>query len=981
MVLDVMKRGSRIARLACLDALTKSSDTRVTEALEAATHGVDLQIAKKAEIILHKREGLKVWQTALEDDSESLMSASTAQIWNIKQERKAFEQLGSQEMEKTLSILRDDNQNNRLRAILRRVNEGRPVVESLILILKNKDEEIKRRAVEAIDRLEDISGNPLMVAINDNDPFIRAVAARNLGKLGWMDAILPLLDHACEDKDAFVQGTASEAITRMGMHPDLKMPVADALIRALTDDSTGIRLKSAEILGNLGAAVAVPHLVNLFRDRDSAVQNSAAEALAEIGKAAFPALAQAASDPDPRTRRGSLTALAEFGKKGETYLNEALNDNNPDIREHAKKILYAQKHGEELRETKRAGIAGLPPDPAAGGTCRTDLPAKKKTAPDPAACIAQLVSTDKKVRARAIKSLSSMGEPGFRSLVIAAYQPDAAMRIGALQALSHFGTLGAPHVLNALEDPEVEVQHAAYRILNHLDGKYGLPHVGGPALTVGTPPEILLRNESSPTRVHKRLPVPVEKIYPADIIPYLADPGEIARKRAVKVLAEMGDVAFLPLVYAAYHPNAVMRIGALQALSRFGTRGAPFIIRGIADPELEVQHTVYQILKDLDGRYGLPRVGGPFFSAVIPLQPDGGDAGPAASEAPAISLDGITDPQELVDLLDHSSKEVQINAAMALAMMGGKAVPALIGAFTHKNKDVRGTAAEIIGSLGPDAFESLIHALEDPRSDVVSGSASVLGKLGDTRAVPVLISLLDRNQNNTGIIAAEALGYLGDVASVEALIRALNGSDSELQSGAARALGYIGDKRAVSSLIDAMGSADFSLRQIAIDALTGIGKPSLPYLSQALLHHDRGVRSGAVECLTQMGYVPESEQETINLLVANEDWPELTRKGESAVPVLVSFVNDADVDVRVEALTVLGKIGGNVAVSSLTRYLLDEDPRVRRKVMGSLVEMGGTALPSLESVRETVADPALKQVIDQVLEKIQGKTAAKTSRD
>ena len=95
------------------------------------------------------------------------------------------------------------------------------------------------------------------------------------------------------------------------------------------------------------------------------------------------------------------------------------------------------------------------------------------------------------------------------------------------------------------------------------------------------------------------------------------------------------------------------------------------------------------------------------------------------------------------------------------------------------------------------------------RSDVVAGAASVLGKLGDKRAVPALVSLLDKNANGTGIVAAEALGYLGDTESVEALIRALNGSDNELQSGAARALGYIGDERAVSSLIEALGSEDF----------------------------------------------------------------------------------------------------------------------------------------------------------------------------
>ena len=54
-----------------------------------------------------------------------------------------------------------------------------------------------------------------------------------------------------------------------------------------------------------------------------------------------------------------------------------------------------------------------------------------------------------------------------------------------------------------------------------------------------------------------------------------------------------------------------------------------------------------------------------------------------------------------------------MNAAMALAMMGGAAAPALIEAFSHGNKDTRATAAEILGSLGPDAVGPLMDALGD----------------------------------------------------------------------------------------------------------------------------------------------------------------------------------------------------------------------------------------------------------------------------
>ncbi|NMB78302.1 MAG: hypothetical protein GYA23_04330, partial [Methanomicrobiales archaeon] len=751
-VLDVMKRGSRIARLACLDAFAKTLDERVTQALVAASKETDEQIAKKAESVLRKREGLKVWQTALEEDmSSSPVSSSTAEAWNIRQERKAFEQLGSQETDKILEVLRDDNQVSRLRGILKRVNENRPVVEALVLIMRNKDVEIKRRAVEAINRLEGISGNPLLIALNDNDSFIRTVAARNLGRLGSVDAVMPLLQHAASDKDNFVAGTAAEAITTMSSLPNLKMPVIDALINALTSDTAPIRAKAAEILGNLGSPVAVQPLISLFRDRDDKVVELAAEALAEIGKQAFPALAQATYDDDPRTRCGALSALGEFGPKGEAYVKEALKDSNPDVRDHARRVLAALKNETDIPAPARAGIAGLPrapaqpprkaamsaapaptgparppsrhPAPAASAPAVSSAPpsppAGRKAAGthDPDSLIPLLAKKDRNVRIKVIKALVAMGEPAFLPLTFAVFNPDKALRIGALQALAYFGVMGAPYIVRALEDDDIEVQHSAYRLLNQLDGKFGLPRSGGPALTVATPDaggSMATPAEASPCEPAPLPPPPApQKLYPADIIPRLADSDEDVQERAGEVLASMGDAAFLPVVYAAYHPEAPMRVGALNALVRFGDRCAPHIIKALEDPDLVVRHAVYRILAREDGRFGLPRVGGPSLSTGAPLEePGAAGSGTLAAvspehavpEQPAVSLEGITDPAELAGYLEHASKDVQMNAAMALAMMGGAAAPALIEAFAG-SKDARATAAEVLGSLGPDAVD------------------------------------------------------------------------------------------------------------------------------------------------------------------------------------------------------------------------------------------------------------------------------------
>ncbi|NMB78482.1 MAG: HEAT repeat domain-containing protein, partial [Methanomicrobiales archaeon] len=209
---------------------------------------------------------------------------------------------------------------------------------------------------------------------------------------------------------------------------------------------------------------------------------------------------------------------------------------------------------------------------------------------------------------------------------------------------------------------------------------------------------------------------------------------------------------------------------------------------------------------------------------------------------------------------------------------------------------------------------------------------------------------------------------------VDALIRALNGTDSDLQSGAARALGYIGDERAVSSLIEAMGSEDFTVRRIAIDALTGIGENAIPYLSEALLHSERRVRSGAAECFGQVGYEPASEQERINLLVANEEWLEITRMGASAVDVLIYFTDDANEEVRAGAVAALGRVGGSKAVTTLAGILTSDNPDARLEAMNALADMGQKAVPELVEIKKEAKNPVQLDAIEQILDLMRRRT-------
>lgn len=314
MVLEIMKRGSRIARHACLDVFSKNRDSRVTEILNIVARGDDEQLARKAKVVIQKREQFMAWHSAANDNVHTHHGN-----WACRQEHKAFEQLGMQEKDRVLAILKDDNTIRRLTAILKAVNDGWPVMEALIVTIRDTDTTIRERAIEAIDKLENVPGNPLTVALTDKDPLIRTVAARNLGKLGWTAAIMPLLHIVCSEKDREVRETAIRAIKTMRNHPDLKIVVSETLANALTHDSPHIRLTAAQLLARPGAIITIEPLVSLLRDPVLAVRQSAVKALSIIGKPAYPALKLATTDTDPQVRDAALQALSRLrGPDGQT---------------------------------------------------------------------------------------------------------------------------------------------------------------------------------------------------------------------------------------------------------------------------------------------------------------------------------------------------------------------------------------------------------------------------------------------------------------------------------------------------------------------------------------------------------------------------------------------------------------------------------------------------------------------------------------
>jgi HEAT repeat protein len=202
--------------------------------------------------------------------------------------------------------LSDANKSVRFAAAsaLRRFKDGR-AAEALARALRDPD--IAYMAATYLPDLGDLSVEPLVRALNDQDAAVRKHAAFILGRMGDTRAVEPLIA-ALEDDNA----TAASVLGGL-RHPD----VVPALGRALKEGGVlGVRPAAAAALGRLGDPAGVDLLVAALDDLSSFVRRNAAEALGKLrdGRAAKPLIHNGLSDQAIDVHNAAVAALIEMGE-------------------------------------------------------------------------------------------------------------------------------------------------------------------------------------------------------------------------------------------------------------------------------------------------------------------------------------------------------------------------------------------------------------------------------------------------------------------------------------------------------------------------------------------------------------------------------------------------------------------------------------------------------------------------------------------
>ena len=121
----------------------------------------------------------------------------------------------SDEIYGLIQALKDKNVNIRRRAIRELEKAGPSAVEPLIAALKSEKSRARAGATEALGRIKDIRAvDPLIAALQDNISNVRAGAAEALGKIKDSRAVEPLTA-ALEDENADVRNSAARALAKI----------------------------------------------------------------------------------------------------------------------------------------------------------------------------------------------------------------------------------------------------------------------------------------------------------------------------------------------------------------------------------------------------------------------------------------------------------------------------------------------------------------------------------------------------------------------------------------------------------------------------------------------------------------------------------------------------------------------------------------------------------------------------------------------
>ena len=603
-------------------------------------------------------------------------------------------------------------------------------VKSLIVDLRNKDINVRNKAIAGLVGIGSPAVEDLLTLLEDKNLYVQMRVCRALGRIGDSRAVRPLLLIAGKGKKEilptykFLREEAHRALSEIGKS------AVRPLIVALRYGDDNLRKEAVKVLEEVGwSPESISEKISyLFVAEDW-------NGLAYVGEPAVEYLITALKDEkDWLIRRDIIRTLGKIGDKRtvEPLSNVLKNEN-----EYVKKVV-AQALGE---------IGDV-----------------KAVKPLLSLCSA---SEKSEVRKQAENAILQIGKPGIPALMSSLENEDAWARSSATSLISRIA--GPEEAIELLATFLKYEPITSDRYSNRLQIVEYLSEIGGRGVV-----EILtnLLDDTSHyvRKTAAKTLIKIVKPGVEPLIPVLKNKSWYLRYQAATLLGEIGDTkAVEPLIALLEDYNTNVRIKAVHALGEIrDKRAVEPLIMSLKDRNEGVRRSaiwalgkigdkkaVEPLIAILLNKYGNPDL----YEAAIALGKIGDKR---AIEPLFITLKDVNrqtrlDEQTTIAQLEKIGWSPQSPSEMAwylwvkgryreLEEMGELAIEPLISALKWGGPGAQSKAMESLVKVGKPAVESLMSLLRDKNRYTRLRTVEILDNIGDKRAIESLKRALRREK-------------------------------------------------------------------------------------------------------------------------------------------------------------------------------------------------------------------------------------------
>ena len=347
------------------------------------------------------------------------------------------------------------------------------------------------------------------------------------------------------------------------------------------------------------------------------------------------------------------------------------------------------------------------------------------------------------------------------------------------------------------------------------------------------------------------------------------------------------------------------------------------------------------------------------------------DADPQVASAAAIALGriGTTDAAKALEQAPGSAPalyEGRLYCADALAAQGRRdEAVAIYDSLRGSQAPAPIRAAALRGAILARAsgVPLLIEQLHNSDASMFGVALWVAQReLPGAETTRALAAELDKLPAERQALLIQALGNRGDPAALPAMLAAVKSAEKDVRLAAIRSLPKIGDASVIPPLIEALAGADAETSQAAQDSLSKLpGKETDAAVASLLDSAEQARRLTAIELVGR-------------------------RRMSSAIPALLKAARDADPQVRLGALKVLGDLAGaeqqDALLELLTSAKSPQEMEAAGRALGDVFAKAGNPDACAEKLAGVMphAGPALKPVLLRVLCSVGGGKALQAVR-